>query len=322
MRRALKLAVAAPAAAAAAAAGYGAVAATFGGYEHEGPEIRYGAEPPLSAAWVGRALGALDVPLCRWFTIVRGRRNFSEGWGNVELARAVFEGCRADIALADCIPQSEQIEWAGEWRRDGATWRRAGSFRSLREGHAHAELVPAAALPELQHCHFELVLPAAAAGAAATGSVAAGSVAAGAAPSGAVAALAFLLPSSADCGFEGRYRKNAVALADAGVGSVILEAPFCGARRAASKPWYRGAQVERVSDVITGGLLLMHETLFLRRKLEEVLQQEQQEQQQQQRTRWCVAGISSGGYYAALIACVWPRDEPIAVVPTLVCGIT
>jgi hypothetical protein len=105
------------------------------------------------------------------------------------------------------------------------------------------------------------------------------------------------LAATGDEGYDGRHRLLAVPLLEQGIGSIILENPFYGARRPASQ---QGTYVDTVSQLWLMGMTAVAETRCILSWLKG-----------EGFSRLGVSGISMGGQITSHVAALHP--EPLAV---------
>jgi len=247
-------------------------------------------DAPLRKAW-SYVVGAVFDKVYGTITgHVRGALHFGTGgWGDIERAQAGMRRLREEHPklVAHC-EQELVVHWVGGWERaEWGGWRRDGYFttpvaflcgRESAEEQLFAEgitvpfrhVVPADALRE------EGGRGAGEGGARASSSSSAAASSASSASSAAAVAsvpavrrlrddvpLCIHLPCNGDKGFAWREKHFAQHLArHEGVGSIIYEAPYMGQRRDGRKR-VRGAQWDRVSDVVSVGTAGVAEVLAL-----------------------------------------------------------
>jgi hypothetical protein len=248
---------------------------------------------PLRSAW-SYVVGACFDKIYGTITgHVRGALHFGTGgWGDIERAHAGMRRLREEHPkLVEHCEQELEVQWVGDWERaHWGGWRRDGYFTTPvaflcgRESAEEQLFLEGITVP------FRHVLPADALregghdgeggeeggrGAGEGGARASASAAAPApAPESQGAApavrrlrddvpLCIHLPCNGDKGFAWREEHFAEQLArDEGVGSIIYEAPYMGQRRDGRKR-VRGAQWDRVSDVVSVGTASVAEVLAL-----------------------------------------------------------
>ncbi|MBW2524009.1 MAG: alpha/beta hydrolase family protein [Deltaproteobacteria bacterium] len=198
-----------------------------------------------------------------------GLELYPDGFGDL----AALEGLVARIRDYADQPEPEpvQITWESGERRVGAVVRRRGWFRS-----PAAELLP----PEVRTGELELDLPAQRRS------------------SGQPQPICLLLSSTGDEGFWMR-RAFARPLWRAGIGTLLLQNPFYGSRRARGQ---RGPSLRTVAHQFAMNLGTVEEARALLRWL------------RNERTEVCgVTGYSQGGFMAGFAAALSPF--PVAVIP-------
>ncbi|MDI3288492.1 alpha/beta hydrolase family protein [Polyangium sp. 15x6] len=191
----------------------------------------------------------------------RSPRYFSDGWGPLSALDELLEPPRTPADLHDLT--------LGTARREGPLFVQEGRFESPATG----KLMP----PACHEARFQLVLPAGA---------------------GARPAVCLLLSASGDEGF-GRRRSLAKDLARHGIGALLLENPYYGARR---PPGQRGVAVRTVIDLLLMFRAAAVESLALLRWLGA-----------RGHGRLGISGFSMGGSLAAYTAAL--AKEPLAVIP-------
>lgn len=192
--------------------------------------------------------------------VARGPRFFSDGWGDRALCEATDPA-----ELARRPPARLDLE-LGPPRRAHGGLLQEGSFTS-----------PEGCLPDCaRRARIRLLLP-----------------------DRPAAGVAVHLAASGDQGFGLRLR-FAAPLLEQGIGALVLEQPFYGARRPPDQPRHA---VRSVSDLHLMGRATFLEARGLLRWLREVLRV----------PRIGVTGYSMGGQFAAMAGASWPG--PLAVVP-------
>ncbi len=192
--------------------------------------------------------------------VARGPRFFSQGWGDRSVCAATDPA-----ELARRAPARLDVE-LGPARPARGGLLQEGSFAS-----------PEAGLPDCaRRARIRLLLP-----------------------EGETRGVALHLAASGDQGFGLRLRFAAPLLAQ-GIGALILEQPFYGARRPRDQQRHA---MRSVSDLHLMGRAAFLESRGLLRWLREVLGV----------PRIGVTGYSMGGQFAAMVGASWP--EPLAVVP-------
>ncbi|MDI1479367.1 alpha/beta hydrolase family protein [Polyangium sp. y55x31] len=202
----------------------------------------------------------LDALFAR-VVLSRTPRYFSDGWGPLSELDALVEPPRTPVDLHDLT--------LGPVHREGPLLVQEGRFGSP----AARELMP----PACREACFQLVLPAGA---------------------GARPAVCLLLAASGDEGF-GRRRSLAKDLARHGIGALLLENPYYGARRPPGQP---GVAVRTVIDLLLMFRAAAIESLALLRWL-----------RARGHDRLGISGFSMGGSLAAYTAAL--SKEPLAVIP-------
>lgn len=196
---------------------------------------------------------------------------FSEGWGEDErIARLAARG--AAPVTAD-IPA---IDWQA-WETSGGIRKRAGSFPSPFPGELLAE--------ESRTAHVELHLPENA---------------------DATTPIFILFAMTGDQGFRRRARSYARPLAQRGIGTLLLENPYYGARRPA---YQKSFMLASVADILAMCLAAVEEGLALIQHL-----------RAQGYRRIGVGGVSQGGMLAMIVgahANHLGADDPVAIVSSL-----
>lgn len=199
-----------------------------------------------------------------WSRIAAGPRFFEHGWGD--------DGIIAQLeARADPfpVPQAPVIHWQGPPRRRGGALYRQGWFDTP---------FPKALLPAESHRAFvELILP----------------------HDDPQAPVWVHLAGAGDQGFGLRRRLWGHPLAQRGIGAVLLENPFYGARRPA---YQRGVGLRHVTDQFVMNMATVEEACALLVWL-----------QQQGHRKVGITGYSMGGYVSALVGALFPHE--VGVVP-------
>ena len=191
----------------------------------------------------------------------RSPRYFSDGWGPLSERDALLEPPRAPSDLNDLV--------IGRAVREGHLLVQEGRFKSP----AATELMP----PACHAARFQLMLPAGA---------------------DARPPVCLLLAASGDEGF-GRRRSLAEGLALHGIGALLLENPYYGARR---PPGQRSVAVRTVIDLLLMFRAAAVESLALLQWL-----------RARGHDRLGISGFSMGGSLAAYTAALYP--DPLAVIP-------
>ncbi|HVK69328.1 MAG TPA: alpha/beta hydrolase family protein [Polyangium sp.] len=191
----------------------------------------------------------------------RSPRYFSDGWGPLSERDALLEPPRAPSDLNDLV--------IGRAVREGHLLVQEGRFKSP----AATELMP----PACHAARFQLMLPAGA---------------------DARPPVCLLLAASGDEGF-GRRRSLAEGLALHGIGALLLENPYYGARR---PPGQRSVAVRTVIDLLLMFRAAAVESLALLQWL-----------RARGHDRIGISGFSMGGSLAAYTAALYP--DPLAVIP-------
>lgn len=239
----------------------------------------------LSAALFAAAGRPLDLLYSRLGGL--NGRFFPAGWGNLSLIDLA-----ADVELMKSWPpQDLQIEWRllerSSW--DGVPCKLyEGTFRTPCVRRIYDALPVASRTARVQ-----LLLPAAGLGAAPHAGPPLFSQ-----PHTAAAVLH--LAATGDHGFSRRLRLGGPLLAQ-GVGTLVHESPYYGARRPSEQ---RGSKLCAVSDLLVLGWATILESLCL-------LHWAEQEGVQHRG----ICGLSMGGVHAAMTAGLYPR--PAAVTPLL-----
>lgn len=191
----------------------------------------------------------------------RSPRYFSEGWGPLSELEALLAAPR--------IPLDHHVLALGPARREGRLLVQEGHFESP----AATGLMP----PACREARIQLVLPEEA---------------------GPRPPVCVLLSASGDEGF-GLRRLLAKDLAQRGIGSLLLENPYYGARR---PPGQKGVAVRTVVDLLVMFRAAAIESMALLQWL-----------RARGHIHLGVSGFSMGGSIAAYTAALFP--EPIAAIP-------
>lgn len=187
---------------------------------------------------------------------------FYEGWGTNSAIDAVAQRFDARGSTADI-----DVEWEGDWIAGDGYRYRDGKFQSPH----YQEHLPL----ESSVAYFRMVLPIAVVN----------------------CPVAVHPATTRENGYEGR-KKNAITLAQTGIGSVLMENPFRGRRRPACQPT---ATLGKLSDFV----LLCGAAIEEARSLLQWLYK-------QGHQRLAVVGISKGGYIASVAGILSP--VPVAIV--------
>ena len=239
----------------------------------------------------------------------RGKLHFQTGgFGPLKLALDVANrmkqeslACVDEKSAEDMIRRigEPDIQWKGEWTRhaESKCWVRDGKFLSPVCRMFEASVIDALLNEESKYCYFRYVLP-----------PSCDPTIIDEAQRGDQIPLVLHLPCSGDQYYEWRSKHFAYPIANENIGSIILISPFYGPRQIPNRP-IRGAQVNRVSDLITYGICLLPESVSLLAHLKATMPEHRD-------GKVTVCGISMGAEMAGLLAAYSPFPfNVLAVAP-------